>query len=252
MAHLTGFHQFRRLPKEVQIMIWEQAVLGDNKDRIIPVAYDTKRIVMNHDLQSPSAIFEVCHLSRAAATTLYDKLIPMVNFHMHFPGKSDTFRNPFVPKVDEKMSKEEMANDEHIVGYVRVSTQLNIFLVSAWHYAFHRGVHLRTQKYMTTRLAPKLLSQMERLMEQSVDMFYIHLCPGYHPNSHQFDRGVFGAARECYHVIRHSHSSNCTLVEQLCNDSTSQDVLQYHTRAVKYEEISSSEQVEVEEVEDED
>ncbi|KAK7955924.1 uncharacterized protein PG986_005146 [Apiospora aurea] len=234
MAHLTEFHKFRRLPKE---------------DRIVPVANDTKRIVMTHDLQSPSATFEVCHLSRVAATALHDKLIPMVNFHMHFPDRSDPAQNPFIPKVDEKMSKEEIANDSHIVGYVRVSTQLDIFLVSACHYAFHRGAHLCTQKYMTTRLAPELLSQIERLMEQPVDMFYIRLCPGYHPNSHQFDRDVFGAARECCHVIEHSHSSNCTLVEQLCDDSTSQEVLQYRTRAVKYEEISSSERVEVEEVE---
>ncbi|KAK8052520.1 hypothetical protein PG993_003905 [Apiospora rasikravindrae] len=231
MAQITEFHQFCRLPKEIQLAIWEQAILSDNKDRIVPVAYDTKRIVLTYEMQSPSAIFEVCHLSRVAVTALYDTLIPMVAFYMHFPDTSDPHRNPFIPEVDDELSEKEITNDQHIVGYVRVSTELDIFLVSAWHYTFHRSGNLCTQKYMTLRLAPELLSQMERLMEQSVDKFYDHLRPGYNPNrGHQFDGNVFTAAREYYHVIEHSHSSQCTLVGQLCSDSTSQEVLQYYTQ----------------------
>ncbi|KAK8042918.1 hypothetical protein PG994_013401 [Apiospora phragmitis] len=231
MATLTGFCKFSELPKELQRMVWERAVLEDNKDRIVPVAFDTERIVLTHELRNPSPVFKVCQLARVAATSLYDKRIPMVKFHMHWPDNNVPAWNLFVKVVDEGMSAEERENDGHVIGYVCISTQLDVFLVSRWHFTFKPRIFDDGPEYMTTRLPRDMLSQQERLMEQEIDRAFDHLRPDWKWTDAlqpQFDRKVLSAAQVCFRVpLEDPASCKRTLLTQLCDDCSSQEVLQY-------------------------
>ncbi|KAK8080872.1 hypothetical protein PG997_008690 [Apiospora hydei] len=90
------------MPMEVQQMIWTEAIVSDHVDRVVPVLYGSNKIVLRSDITTLSKYFHLSPASRAAAQRVYDLQLPIVK-----DGKP---------------------------GYVRLSSSLDIFFISAWGY----------------------------------------------------------------------------------------------------------------------
>ncbi|KAK8080868.1 hypothetical protein PG997_008686 [Apiospora hydei] len=225
------FRKFAKFPLEVQFLVFVQAVLNDHKDRIVAISCDTKRVFLTRDLKKPSGVFKTCSIALQAATAVYDQLVPLVGYNSFWPD-TRTSTWPFDwPRPDggitEEMRNLSIAqNDERVIGYIRVSTVHDIFLVSQWQHSFDDLRYSYPPKLMSVQLPPAVLSQIERVMEhengEQTDEKEIQ-----EPDSvrHSFDREVFSAARECVHVVEPTKQPDHLLLAQLVRDYTSQTAL---------------------------
>ncbi|KAK8062576.1 hypothetical protein PG997_014673 [Apiospora hydei] len=78
MASASVFSLFPELPTEIRLLIWEQAVLEEYRDRILLVEHRLRRIVITRELQQPfRPIFHASRESREVANALYPVRLPV-------------------------------------------------------------------------------------------------------------------------------------------------------------------------------
>ncbi|KAK7915236.1 hypothetical protein PG985_012939 [Apiospora marii] len=218
VAAPTEFHRFGELPKELRLAIWEQAVLEDHRNRIIPFTEDMKRVVLvGSDLLNPSGVLGATPESRGAALGLYDQAIPVVPFFSQAAVSTAIF--PTRANLAALHREGQSLDATHDgVSCVHVSYQHDIFLISAalvdfrmnmcpgfrwsnltvnhvdlWHRA--PGPHALPQ-YMTWAFSPASRARIERVME--IHQSLRPLPPG-QPVRHLFDPSEFPSIRQCFH-----------------------------------------------------
>ncbi|KAK8867645.1 hypothetical protein PGQ11_006223 [Apiospora arundinis] len=120
---------FSRLPKELQNMIWEEAVIMDHggRNRILPLTQDTKRIVViDGSWTRESSVFLACHEARKIALSLYSVVLPVVPFY----GPYTTGNSLSELLLDGLLCD---ASPPQPLGrrFLRISPRTDLFLVTA-------------------------------------------------------------------------------------------------------------------------
>ncbi|KAK8128719.1 hypothetical protein PG984_009827 [Apiospora sp. TS-2023a] len=209
------FTKFRQLPPELRLLIWEEAVREDHRDRIVPLAQDTKCVMlMNSILGTHSGVFLACYEARQAALTVYNVALPVGIFSI-FLGQSlaqQTYGHQTGGFVQR--------------GTVRVSLRHDIFYVSSYAIDYLReklsvfeyadfvtrvprmimgGIGANANKaprYKTIALTSAQRARIERVLEvHDVTTQYLNLraTQGL-PVQHAFTAAGLPALRECFHV----------------------------------------------------
>ncbi|KAK7958016.1 hypothetical protein PG988_012864 [Apiospora saccharicola] len=130
----TGFSD---LPREVQLMVFKEAIVADYTDRVVPVLGSNKRVVLTSRLTNPiSKYFRICSSSREAAQLIYDV--------------------PMSATTSDGKTRE-----------ARLSTALDIFLVSAWGFTLGINVFGGLFQMSDEPLPVSALAKVERVMEHS-------------------------------------------------------------------------------------
>ncbi|KAK7958017.1 hypothetical protein PG988_012865 [Apiospora saccharicola] len=212
----TIFPKFQEFPPELRLMVWQEAVLKDNKNRIVPLARDTNCVMlMDSSLGTPSGVFLASHEARRAALTVYNVALPVGIFSILTGGLLPPLQTyglqpgPFVQQ-----------------GTVRVSLLDDIFYVSSFTIDYLRekyatfeyadlvtrvpspimGVGLiaggKAPKYKTVALTSAQRARIERVLEvHDVTTQYLNMrATQGQPVQHAFTAAGLTATRECFHV----------------------------------------------------
>ncbi|KAK8052518.1 hypothetical protein PG993_003903 [Apiospora rasikravindrae] len=215
MSTTNDVPKLGNMPMELQQMIWTEAILADYTDRVIPVLYGSNQIVLRNDTMVLPEFFRYSQASRSAAQRIYDLQLPVMK-----NGKP---------------------------GYVRLSSKLDIFFVSAWGYTL--GVNVRSPLFQVspTPLRPEALAKVERVMEHHLDLE--DLVYNVDPT---FDRAVFPSVNTCFIRLDHERPTLANLAGRLPGPGphTAVDLLDYCTKPSWYEEREVTDVTEDEEMED--
>ena len=212
VAPPTGFH---KLPTELQLVIWEQAVLEDHKDRVVPLTQDKRVVLASQELRNPSGVLRASPESRQVALGLYDQALPVVPFYSDASVYAGDDHSLAAAALREEGRDLDATHD---CGVVRVSFRLDIFLVSAHtqHFQLNKSALPRWSdlgagfpdlasppvgpdtlpRHMTWALTAAMRAQIERLME--VRLVTRRTLPG-RPVRHRFDTSEYASASQCVH-----------------------------------------------------
>ncbi|KAK8042920.1 hypothetical protein PG994_013403 [Apiospora phragmitis] len=201
MSTLQHFPKLTQLPKELQRMVWKEAILADYVDRVVAVLHNSKQIVLTSDLSTPSKFLSLCQASRSAAESYYDVKLPAIN--------------------------------SGIPGVVGLSTTLDVFFISAWGFTLGINVFGGLFEISATPLPSEELAKVERVMEHHLDLedMIYQVEPA-------FDRAVFQSVRVCYLRLDHQRPILASLASQSTGPGphTRVDLLDYCTNPSWYEE----------------
>ncbi|KAK6853697.1 hypothetical protein PG995_010509 [Apiospora arundinis] len=227
---------FSRLPKELQNMIWEEAVIMDHggRNRILPLTQDTKRIVVIDDSWTrESSVFLACHEARKIALSLYSVALPVVPFYgPHTTGNSLTEL-----LLDGLLCD---ASPPQLLGrrFLRISPRTDLFLVTA---QVNQFIINTTYGNLWTTLSPAgdpRFTAPSEPIGASVNLEYLGTTgviaeetPTGQP-IHRFDRDEYSSARVCYHVEndvsnREAYRFERRLLGHLVQGYTSQQMLDW-------------------------
>ncbi|KAK8010197.1 hypothetical protein PG990_009162 [Apiospora arundinis] len=223
---LNQFHCFLLLPRELQLMIWEAAVMADYQDRIIPVTCDTKRIMLTRELLQPSVIFGTCKAAREAAKGLYDQVVPVIYFWDNTDEPILVMHPNTFTVEEEREAFYKVENEKYILSELRISTRLDTFLVSPKHQTFSI-LRRNMPEFMTKPLPSETLAKMQHIMEIVIDRRHKHGSESsIEPSSvqHQFDRKVFPSTKSCAHLIKKYREGEVSFIDLLCGEHTPRDM----------------------------
>ncbi|KAK7926836.1 hypothetical protein PG985_003834 [Apiospora marii] len=211
-SHPAGFSA---LPRELQIMVWEEAIVAEYADRVVPVLRSTQRVVLTAILTGPvSKYFHLCSSSREAAQLTYN--LPMLAVR-----PDGEFRE------------------------ARLSTALDIFLVSPWQYTL--GINANSWPFQQSidAIHPNKLSKIKQVMEHHLDLtdLIYHVDP-------TFDRALFQSVKVCFIRLDHQRPTIASLAGQLSGPGphTGADLLEYCTQPSRYDDRAITEEVDGEEM----
>lgn len=203
MSALPTFTPFGRLPAELQTKIWEEAIQDEHDDRVVPLTYRTGYVILTDQVMKQSSkFFRACPGSREAAKSMYDLEVPVMK-----NGKPAT---------------------------IRLSTKLDIFVVSPWSYTM--GINTTSNPLLqrsSSSLTLESLTKMERVMEHRIAL------DGPDSPAHPtFNRALFRSVKICYLRIDHQKPTAQGLPSQLSNGPRAQmDLLINHTNPATYREL---------------
>lgn len=113
------FPQFSMLPPELRVQVWQQAILEDNADRVVPVAHESWRVIPTAQLMAPSPVLAATAESRAEARRLYPVALPLVdrsNAGVFYMGGQRREQTPTVEETDQSTDEELWGLDSHSVS----------------------------------------------------------------------------------------------------------------------------------------
>ncbi|KAK8128721.1 hypothetical protein PG984_009829 [Apiospora sp. TS-2023a] len=206
MSAPQTFSQFVNLPAELQTKIWEQAIKDEHDDRVVPLTYRTGYVILTDQVKYQASKFlRVSFDSQEAAMSVYNLEVPVIK------------------------------NGEP--GIVRLSTKLEIFVISPWSYTM--GISTAGNALFqrsTTPLSLDSLNKMERVVEHRIAL------DG--PVSHArplFNRATFRSVKVCYLRIDNQKPTTQGLASQIGGGGapTQMDLLINNTKPVMYRELSA-------------
>ncbi|KAI1383988.1 uncharacterized protein F4822DRAFT_58027 [Hypoxylon trugodes] len=115
MPAATEFPLFTRLPIDLRLFIWEFAILDHNRDRLVPINEETKRVICIANIAN-SLFFRVTSESRKVSQQLYHIRLP-VFWKVHAP-------DPQHRAVDENMED----NPDECHGHIYISSKHDTFV----------------------------------------------------------------------------------------------------------------------------
>ncbi|KAK7926837.1 hypothetical protein PG985_003835 [Apiospora marii] len=202
MSAPQTFSPFERLPAEMQTKIWEKAIEDEHDDRVVPLTYRTGYVILTDRVKQASKFFHTCPGSREAALSMYDLEVPVMK-----NGKPAT---------------------------VRLSTKLDIFVISPW--GFTMGINAAGDllfQRSTSCLTLSSLAKMERIMEHR-----IALDGPDSPARPIFNRALFRSVKVCYLRIDHQKPTIQGLTSQIAGGPRAQmDLLINYTNPAMYREL---------------
>ncbi|KAK8052519.1 hypothetical protein PG993_003904 [Apiospora rasikravindrae] len=212
MSSLSTFPQFAKLPNELQIEIWKQAITDEHNDRVVALTYRQGHVILTDELMNKlSKFFSICYLSRHTVKKLYDVALPVLK--------------------------------QSGPGVVHLSTKLDIFLISPW--AFTMGINIATNALFqpsSARLQPATLQKMKRVMEHQLDLGDLI----YHPRP-QLGRALFRSVKVCYLRQDHQRPTTRRLAAQIGGGPyTQMDLLRHYTNPDMYEKRTAEDDFEEE------
>lgn len=115
MAPLTTFTLFEELPVELQMEIYQEAIIEEHNSRVVPVLNSTKRVVLTPDVMRDSKFFSLCKVAQNVAKSIYDC--------------------------------ELQVTQNKVLKTIHLSTKRDIFLVGPWQYTI--GINLNSGKQLS-------------------------------------------------------------------------------------------------------
>ncbi|KAK7955923.1 uncharacterized protein PG986_005145 [Apiospora aurea] len=210
MSTLSSFPLFAKLPNELQIEIWKQAIKDEHNDRVVALTFRQGHVILTDELMNKlSKFFSICYFSRDTAKKLYDVALPVLK--------------------------------QSGPGVVHLSTKLDIFLISPWAYTLGiniAGNALFQQSHARLQLAT--LQKMERVMEHQLDLGDLV----YHPRP-RFGRSVFRSVKVCYFRMDHQRPTTHRLAAQIGGGPyTRMDLLLHYMNPDLYKELTAENDLE--------
>lgn len=209
MSTPTTFTRFEELPVEIQMKIYEEAIVEEHSVKVVPVINSTKRVVLTPEMMRESSkFFGLSKVDYDVAKTIYD--CPLL------VADQDTERT------------------------VHFSTKMDIFLVSPWQYTFGLNINSRLLHQSLDALKPTALLKIKRVMEHQLDLGDL-----VHSPLPTFDRVTYPSAQSLYIRVDHQRPTIASLAGQVTGPGpyTAVDLLNYCTRPSRYEERAITEEV---------
>ncbi|KAI0384505.1 hypothetical protein F5Y04DRAFT_248477 [Hypomontagnella monticulosa] len=111
----TEFHLFAWLPIELRLVIWEFAILDHNRDRLVPISEETRRVICIANIAN-SPFFRVTSESRKVSQQLYPIRLPV-------------FRKVYAPDRQHRVVDEYMEdNPNECHGHIYISSEHDTFV----------------------------------------------------------------------------------------------------------------------------
>ncbi|KAI0003927.1 hypothetical protein F4779DRAFT_601002 [Xylariaceae sp. FL0662B] len=125
MPAATEFPLFTQLPKELRLTIWELSILGHNRDRLVPINEETKRVICIASIAN-SPLFRVSSESREVSQRLYPIRLPVFCkvYPRHIGPRCSHGRLEYYHAVDENMED----NLDECTGHIHISAQHDTFV----------------------------------------------------------------------------------------------------------------------------
>ncbi|KAI6080535.1 hypothetical protein F4821DRAFT_55195 [Hypoxylon rubiginosum] len=126
MSSATEFPLFPRLPKELRLDIWELSILSHNRDRLVPINEETKRVICMTSIAN-CPLFRVSPESREVSQKLYPIRLPVfwkVYLRKIGPELSHNSHLEGYRATDENMED----NAEECRGCIYISTTHDTFI----------------------------------------------------------------------------------------------------------------------------
>ncbi len=117
MSSLKDFPLFAKLPAELRIRIWEESILDQHRDRLVPVNHFTRRVICISNLKC-SGPFGATSESRKVAMDLFPIRLPVSRRIKENHGPDD--------EVDDNKNTDDTKYTPE--GVVYVSPILDIFV----------------------------------------------------------------------------------------------------------------------------
>ncbi|KAK7996716.1 chitinase [Apiospora arundinis] len=205
MSNLRSFRFFTQLPAELQLQVWEEAILADHVPRVVPLVRNTRQVVVTSELAATlsNRFFVICHASRQAAERVYDEELLVTN------------------RVGR-------------VGHIRVSTRHDIFFTSAWQLTLNIHIYGPASLFLITPspLSRAALGRIRQVMEHHMSQMYsvTRVNP-------VFDRSVFSSVEVCYIRLEYQRMTVARIAALLGGPGpyTDVDLLRYYCRPCLYE-----------------
>lgn len=217
MSTLTTFTIFKKLPVEIQMRIYKEAITEEHSVKVVPVLNSTKRVVLTQDhlMRASSKFFGLCPIADDVASSIYD--CPVL-----------------------------IADQDPNHRTVPFSTKLDIFLVSPWQYTLGLNINSGLFQQSIDAIRPTALSKIKQVMEHQLDLGDLVYSPV--PN---FDRVAYPSVRFIYIRVDHERPTPQRLATRIGGGPYTQaDLLGYYTNPSIYEEVTNAEASAQDEIED--
>ncbi|KAK6853703.1 hypothetical protein PG995_010515 [Apiospora arundinis] len=161
MANIRSFGIFTQLPTELQLQVWEEAILAEHTPRVVPLVRITRQVVVTSELARTlsNRFFVVCHASRQAAERVYDEELLVVNrltLNIHIYGPASLFLITPSPLSRAALGRIRQVMEHHMSQMYSVTRVNPVFDRSVFSSVEVCYIRLEYQRMTVARIAALL------------------------------------------------------------------------------------------------